>query len=162
MGSSSISSSVLAVSTGTWNITSGDSTAKAEDNPMTFYTSNGSWASTKTAYDPCPAGWRVPEGGDNGVWAKALGKTKDVKVPSDYTNKGINYTGAFGGDETIWYPASGCRDHYGDGRLCNVGDSGSYWSASSAYSLHFSLNGYFNLSSSNSHTFGLSVRCLQE
>ena len=29
---------------------------------------DGSWATTKTIYDPCPAGWRVPDGGP-GVWA---------------------------------------------------------------------------------------------
>ena len=28
---------------------------------------DGSWATTKTIYDPCPAGWRVPDGGP-GVW----------------------------------------------------------------------------------------------
>lgn len=25
------------------------------------------WDSQKTIYDPCPAGWRVPDGGDNGI-----------------------------------------------------------------------------------------------
>ena len=172
MGSSSILSNVLALSTGTWTITSVGSTAEAEANPMTFYTEmylpNRSWASLKTAYDPCPAGWRVPEGGDNGVWAKALGKTKDVNVPSDYTNGGINYTGAFGGDETIWYPCSGFyRGTNGD--LNNVRFSGDYWSCSPkgnsgiAHNLYFdSNNGDVNLSSGGNRNFGYSVRCLQE
>lgn len=26
------------------------------------------WASEKTIYDPCPAGWRVPDGGNESVW----------------------------------------------------------------------------------------------
>lgn len=172
MGSSSIYSSVLAVSTGTWNIASGGSTANAEANPMTFYTSmylpNRNWMSAKTAYDPCPAGWRVPEGGDNGVWAKALGKTKDVNVPSDYTNRGINYSGAFGGDETIWYPASGFRNH-SDGVLGRVHNYGYYWSCSpygsvsfNAYFLNFDTNGNVYPSDNNSRAYGFPVRCLQE
>jgi uncharacterized protein (TIGR02145 family) len=164
----------LAVSTGTWNITSGGSTAMAELNPMTFYTSisltNGIWASTKTIYDPCPAGWRVPEGGDNGVWAKALGKTKDVNVPNDYTNRGINYTGAFGADETIWYPCSGFRN-YSDGGLVLVDGRGYNWSCSPyesngyfAYSYHLYFDCYSDVNPS-SHSYradGYPVRCLQE
>lgn len=67
LGSSSISSSVMAVSTGAWNITSGGSVVNAEENPMAFYTGmslpNGSWQTVKTVCDPCPTGWRVPEGG---------------------------------------------------------------------------------------------------
>ena len=169
MGSSSISSSVLAVSTGIWNITSGGSTANAEANPMTFYTNmslpTGSWGATKTLYDPCPAGWRVPEGGNNGVWAKALGKTKDVYVPLDYRNKGINYTGAFGGNEIIWYPASGSRDDL-DGSLNYVGSGGDCWSASpydnNAYQLHFNSGGSVNPSGISYRAYCFSVRCLQE
>ena len=172
MGPSSISSSVLAVSTGTWSIESGGSTAKAEANPMTFYTGlylpDGSWASTKTAYDPCPAGWRVPEGGDNGVWAKALGKTKDVNVPYDYTNRGMNYTGAFGGDETIWYPLLGCRS-ISDGYLEGVNFKGYYWSysplgsnGSYAYYLYFGNTGVVGPSKHQTRAYGYPVRCLQE
>ena len=172
LGSSSISSSVLAVSTGTWNITSGGSTANTEANPMTFYTSmhlpNRNWMSIKTAYDPCPAGWRVPEGGDNGVWAKALGKTKDVNVPNDYTNRGINYTGAFGADETIWYPCSGLRNRFGDGGLDEVGSLSFYWSCSHheisnyAYGLHFNCYGNVTPSSTSIQSDGYPVRCLKE
>ncbi len=172
MGSSKIESDVLAVSTGTWNTTSGGSMAKAETNPMTFYTSmnlpNGSWASIKTTYDPCPVGWRVPESGDNGVWAKALGKTKDVNVPYDKTNRGINFTGAFGADETIWYPNSGYRDQsYGD--LYYVSIYSYCWSclpregnSNFAYNLHFDHLGNVSQSSIGNRACGYPVRCLQE
>ena len=78
--------------TGTWpaNAASTASTGTidyATKNPMTFITSNNlnydwhysgtnsidatRWASVKTQYDPCPAGWRVPDGGPDGIWAKA-------------------------------------------------------------------------------------------
>ena len=172
MGSSSISSEILAVSTGTWNITSGGSTAKAEANPMTFYTSmnlpDGSWASLKTAYDPCPAGWRGPDGGDNGVWAKALGESEFVKLSYDSTNKGINFTRTFGEAESIWYPASGYRD-YIDGDLDNVNFYSYHWSCSPyennalwAYLLFYNGSGNFNPSSRNYKSFGYPVRCLKE
>ena len=117
----------------------------------------------------CPAGWRVPEGGDNGVWAKALGKTEDVNMPPDETNGGINYTGAFGDDEIIWYPGSGYRYYYyGDHR--DVG-RGYYWSFSPggmyhdyAYNLRFSYYGGGDVapSSSNNRACGCPVRCLKE
>ena len=170
MGSSSITSDILAVSTGTWNITSGFSPAKAEENPMTFYTdrvfySELTWDSTKTIFDPCPAGWRVPEGGDTGVWAKALGESESVTLSCDSTNKGINYTGAFGDDETIWYPFSGYRDKY-DGALEYVRYHGVYWSASYNALIPYGLTTYSTggvyPSSKDYCGYGQSVRCLQE
>ena len=128
-----------------------------------MYLPNGSWASTKTVYDPCPAGWRVPEGG---VWANALGKTKDVNVPSDYENRGINYTGAFGADETIWYPCSGCRN-YSDGYVSDDSNSGYSWSCSpdgnsSACYMSFFYNGDVFPLDSYYRGNGYPVRCLQE
>lgn len=144
---------------------------------MTFYTNkqfpNGNWLSTKTAYDPCPAGWRVPEGGENGVWVKALGTSSPVDLPNNRTNMGINFTGTYGEAEIIWYPNSGYRVG-SNGTLNNHGDSGLgyYWSCSPfennmayVYSLYLSggdtggnvlpLNWDFK-------AHGFPVRCLQE
>ena len=110
LGSSLISESVLAVSTGTWNTASGGSVANAEANPTTFYKSmslpDGSWASSKTAYDPCPAGWRVPDGGENGFWATALGASG---ATWDSTSNGRRWTLA-DGETTAWYPGVGYRE----------------------------------------------------
>lgn len=171
LGSSSISSSnVLAVSTGTWNITSGDSTVNTDTNPMTFYTGSMSlpkvsWESTKTVHDPCPAGWRVPEGGGDGVWAKALGSSASVSVSFDSSKMGINFTGIYGEAECIWYPGSGRRD-YTVGSLNNVGVGGHYWSASpvhnSAYNLFIKMYEGVRPSDSSQRAAGHSVRCLQE
>jgi uncharacterized protein (TIGR02145 family) len=170
LGSSSISSSELAVSTGVWNSTYGGTTARPEDNPTTFYSSapTGSWESTKTIFDPCPAGWRVPDGGESGVWAKALGSPSLVYLSFDSTNCGFNLSGFYGETESIWYPVSGYL-HY-DGNLEGVGGYGYYWSVSPcslssdhAYNLYF--HGYdesvSNLDYSNFST-GRSVRCLKE
>lgn len=173
LGSSSISANTLALSTGTWNITSGGSVKNAELNPMTFYTSmnlpDGSWESNKTIYDPCPAGWRVPDGGAEGVWAKAAGTSSSFRPSGlwNSTNKGANFSGKFGDDQTIWYPASGSRNNL-EGSLGNVGIYGYCWYCSSDEGSH--TNAYFmyvnsslvsplNLSKRES---GYSVRCYKE
>ena len=175
MCSSSISSSVLAVSTGTWNTlgSGGGSTANTEANPMTFYCSiglpKGCWASTKTAYDPCPAGWRVPDGGKNGVWAKALGTPESVSLSYDSKNKGINFTGKFGDAECIWYPTSGCRTNNGDFR--STGGYGYYWSCyyvggstSNPHGMEFSYYDGLVTPADNgaSSSYAHAVRCLKD
>jgi len=175
LGSASVTEAKEAASTGTWSVVSGSSASMydAEANPMTFYTSmylpNGSWQSQKTVYDPCPAGWRVPDGGDAGVWAKALGSSSSFTDGSlyDSVNKGMNFSGRFSSASTIWYPASGSRNN-SSGGLGNVGYNGCYWSCSPredndyAYYLGFNSNGYVHPSSSNNRANGYPVRCLQE
>ena len=165
MGSSSISSSAMAASTGTWNSASGGSAANAEANPMTFYTSmsmpNESWASLKTVNDPCPTGWRVPDGGKNGVWSKSIGSSSSFDYTYHGTNKGINFSGKFGSDQTIWYPASGRNDASSPSA---VGNYGYYWSASrhssaSAYCLNFSTGGSGYPATDYVSACGFSVRC---
>ena len=185
MGSSSSSPGmcVLAVSTGTWNVTSGEFSpissinANVEGHPTTFYThtclSNGNWSSTKTAYDPCPEGWRVPDGGENGVWAKALRTSSSVDLPNNRTNKGVDFTGIYGESETIWYPNSGYREG-SNGTINNNGNSGLgyYWSCSPfeansayAYSLYMSggdTGGNVLPLSWDLRCHGFPVRCLKE
>ena len=34
-----------------------------------LYNNSTAWGRTKTMYDPCPPGWRVPDGGPDGVWS---------------------------------------------------------------------------------------------
>ena len=192
LGSSSISSKIIAKSTIAWPAvvlsTSSEGTiAYATANPTTFirynYRGNKDWyytgdsstdntrwttsESNKSIYDPCPAGWRVPDGSINGVWSTALGSSLEFYVRYDSTNKGMNFSGKFGSDQTIWYPASGYRD-YSDGSLSNVGGNGYYWSASpndsKAYDLVLYCSGPGNVLPST-HSFrahGQSVRCLQE
>lgn len=195
----SISSKTRAASTITWPsaIKSDSSTGTldyATAHPTTFIrynssnddwyytgsssTDNTRWQTsdmTKGLYDPCPAGYRVPDGGSNGVWAKAFGTSSYWKTPSnwDATNNGMN----FGkpdkklGSGTIWYPAAGFLDH-SDGSLWNVGYSGEYWSCS-LYSYHpYALRYYaykmylfdegVNPSNNEYRAEGLSVRCVKE
>lgn len=191
LGSSSISSSTVAKSTITWpSAVSSDSSngtiAYATEHPTTFikyndseyngnydwyYTGSSSadntrWQSNKTIYDPCPSGWRVPDGGSTGIWSEALGSSSYFEDDSLYDdiNDGINFSGRFGDSSTIWYPASGYRS--GDGSLNLVGYYGYYWSVSPissyAYFLYFSNDGYVNPSFNNYRAHGRAVRCARE
>ena len=160
-----------AVSTGKWAKSSTSITPSlAEQNPMTFYTGdsnylpNGSWDSKKTAYDPCPAGWRVPDGGRDGTWFKAQGGSSSFSITS--SSYGLDFGSTFS-YEPVWYPASGSFD--GSFVSTNIGSDGNYWSVtpvpsinSSAYYLHFDSNGDVNLLDGYFRSSGMSVRCLKE
>ena len=194
LGSSSIHYDTMAEaeSTITWpsavsSNSSNGTIAYAISNPTTFITYNSSnydwyytgssstdntrWTTSETSksiYDPCPVGWRVPDGGENGVWSKALGSSSYFTQSSLYnsTNEGMNFSGKFGSASTIWYPASGYRNYYDDGSLYGVGGLGGYWSASpygdNAYYLYFNYSGLVDPSLDYSRAGGRSVRCLQE
>ena len=194
LGSSSISSSTLAKSTITWPSavssisSSGGNTIingtieYATANPTTFiknnmnnfdwyYTGSSStddtrWTeSNKSIYDPCPAGWRVPDGGENGIWSKACGSSSYFSGSYDGTNEGMNFYGKFGSASTIWYPASGYL-YRADGSLGGAGNYGYCWSASpsssNSYNLGFDYSGSVDPSDTTPRAAGYSVRCLQE
>jgi uncharacterized protein (TIGR02145 family) len=149
----------------------------AIEHPTTFITCNNSknydwyysdnqstddtrWQSTKTIYDPCPAGWRVPAGGSNGVWNKA----GFVNQSYDSYDKGMFFGYGISSPAT-WYQAAGYRD-LSDGSLLNVGIFGFYWSATpngyDAYYLNISNYGYVEPTRSSPRARGQSIRCIQE
>ena len=185
LGSSSISSSSPAKSTTTWPsaVSTSSSTGTVSyvtEHPTTFvyassspydwhylYRYNSLWptsSSSKSIYDPCPVGWRVPDGGDNGVWSKALGSSSGFTDTSLYNSskEGMNLSGKFGSASIIWYPASGSRGS----SLSGAGDFGRYWSASpnweKSYYLRLSYNGSVALTYANDRALGQSVRCIRE
>ena len=174
LGSCAKSGTTLAASTGSWSAVSGSKSASyAEENPTTFVSSYYDWCSQngedyafrwqenkKSLYDPCPVGYRVPNGGNDGFWA-----TANVKSSGDYTNRGMYWTLA-DGETTAWYPAVGYRFCSG-GSLGAVGDNGYCWSASpsnssTAYILHFDYNGNIYLANGAERAYGRSVRCVKE
>ena len=186
LGSSSISSSTLAKSTITWPsaVETSSSVGTVDyvtSNPTTFVKGSSSskydwhyasrdntlWTTsdkTKSIYDPCPSGWRVPDGGYNGIWSKA--GFDDTTCES--TNEGKSKSFSISSPSKTWYPASGYR-HRLDGGLSNVGDSGYYWSASpgslnsfDACRLLFGYYGNVDLINDSFRASGFSVRCLQE
>ena len=177
LGSSSISSSTEAKSTITWPsaVMSDSNTGTpyyATSHPTTFITSEDSrywlyrdmfgwrflatlWTdsrSAKSIYDPCPPGWRVPDGGENGVWKKAgFGDTT-----YDTTNKGISFS--IESPSSTWYPACGFRDPE-NGSLKGVGEEGACWTVAGEDSQGFDRNGKVYIDSTP-FALGQSVRCV--
>ena len=189
LGSSSTSSSTVALSTITWpspvmrSTLAHDATYHVA-NPTTFITSNNSrqnydwfftssseyhndrWpdsGSPKSIYDPCPAGWRVPDGGENGIWAKAHGSSTNYNSTYDSTKRGFDFSGDFGESSPIWYPVVKRRS-YETGNLSSD-NTGCYWSCSPTSNMVY----YLYTSSSNVNpasyafrAFGQPVRCCKE
>lgn len=128
---------------------------------------NTRWQSFKTIYDPCPYGWRVPDGGSDGVWAKASGNiSSDEYVPFDDDGKGMNLTGILGPDQMIWYPATG---QIASNWYTGSGQKGYCWTVTpfaaseGAYRLYFTEIGGLNVTSDGHCRFrGHSVRCIKE
>ena len=188
LGSSSISQKMLAKSTITWPLSVASSLyvgtiAYAISHPTTYIygtknnydwyyddlykTDNTRWLTSeyhKTIYDPCPAGWRVPDGGENGVWAKASGTSDNINIYSlyDEINEGINLSGKLGADTIIWYATPG---NYDRGTLYDIGSCGNYWTVSpcgyNAY--NFQVNSYaVSFLDYDGRDSCFSVRCIKE
>lgn len=137
-----------------------------------YYTGDGTadntrWTesdSPKSIYDPCPAGWRVPDGGSNGLWAKASGSSSSSTYYTyNSSKKGMNFSGELGSSSTIWYPAAGYYSVYGSSLVSYLGY---FWSASPSDSLAFimgiSSDSRVYWKESMSRDSGRSVRCVQE
>ena len=130
-----------------------------------LWTTSGS---PKSIYDPCPAGWRVPDGGPDGVFAKASGETYKALVEV-IARRGVDLSGKFGDDSCIWYPFAGFRDPY-DGGFDWVGCQGFFWTATlgsdpdAAYVVSFSGSdtGVVWLGDKYACSHGCSVRCVKE
>ena len=192
LGAASVTSNVSAASTIKWpdavqSKSSSGTILYATEHPTTFITINSNndwyyygdwhtgetrWQSEKTLYDPCPVGWRVPDGGERcGIWAQAFG----VDVPSIWTTvsnwDGNGYGMDFsrtdrtlGSDEPIWYPASGDIS-YG-AKLEYVGKVGYYWTVTRnnnyVYNIYFNHGGIIQPWETREPAAGYSVRCQKD
>ena len=183
LGYSSVTNTTVAKSTISWpSVVSTSSSVGTVDyavaNPTTYITAfsspydwhyssgdNTLWQSGKTIYDPCPAGYRVPDGGGSGVWSIAHGSSSSYIGTFDSINRGFDFSGDFGEDATIWYPCAGYRT-YNDGSWSVMGHYGHYWSVSpndyGAYRLRFDYEGNVGPSFNDNRADGNSVRCLKE
>lgn len=140
LGNSSITDNTPAQASITWPkpVTSSTSCGTIEyatQNPMVYINGGGHWNTdvdmtlwnnTKTKYDPCPYGWKVPEGGQDGLWAKAFKNYNSAaafNAPEFWseTNHGMLITSSITGNEA-WYPAGG----YIDSRSYNRYYNGNY------------------------------------
>ena len=129
---------------------------------------NTRWQSDKTIYDPCPAGWRIPDGGANGVWNKAgIPTGGGFPYPeADYKCAGITIPAEYCGEDA-WYPAAGSISAV-DGTFVEVGRDGMYWSVtpcgrSDVYGFNFyyymNNTGYVYHSPMFTRATAASVRC---
>ena len=125
------------------------------------------WMSEKTKYDPCPPGWRVPDGGPDGIWALAglpesgaISRENifpdPVNRPNDYYQQLTLYPypvedkelGGFtvlaeNAGEDAWYPCAGGINS-AELVFSSVGREGYYWSATSCKNANvYGLNFYY-------------------
>lgn len=149
------------------NDSSSQNVAFSIANPNVFIGNSGNWDSDNTTnlwsetvkkvYDPCPYGYKIPNGGDNN-YLIASGFSKPSSVDA---NNGFSFN--VDNNITTWYPAAG---NIGlTGTMQYVGSYGRYWTVSrysttSGYYLRLqpnsSLTRYLN------YGYGLSVRCQKE
>lgn len=138
--------------------------------PLTFYygaTPNFDWytngtaqnnalwgPATKTVYDPCPVGWRVPQQGTWGSSNFTMGQNSTT-----WDTTGMTWTG-YGN----WYPAAGYRTD-GSGSLTNVSYNGIYWAATATGVYGFNMK--FNstnlwIGQPTYRAGGFCIRCVSE
>ena len=142
--------------------------AYAIAHPTTFiYHDNNDWANmetesrwttsdrAKSIYDPCPAGWRVPDGGEDGVWAKA--GFYDGNYIGIANNEWMFYIIS----STAAYPLSGERLS-SNGDLSGVSKRAIYWSASRRDEEYAFCMGSSGSTSISECATGASVRCVKE
>ena len=136
------------------------------------------WQSNKTKYDPCPPGWRVPDGGSNGIWAKAglpengaIARVDPDPSDDDYIadqlvlypypvedkdKAGFTVLAENAGVDT-WYPCAGGINPYAETWFVSVGLEGYYWSATSCNNASvygFSFHYYKDSKTEGAFVFG--------
>lgn len=158
----------------------------AVSHPMTFITANEklmNWKNSqdnnlwqksdndKTVYDPCPYGWRVPNGANSSTWAAAFATTHAFpKGPWVENANGMDFgsengkdkSRQVGADKLIWYPAAGYRDAL-TGKLYQAGRLGRYTTVACThrYQYNFTFDSAGNVfpRTFGYHATALSVRC---
>ena len=172
----------------------GGSLDKSIVNPSTFYQklylANGSWGpATKTIYDPCPKGWKVPDfygtttsmmfdgfelGSNmalvnNGKWYTSQIQTAVTKATNGilylYPEESYeNYTSKY-----VWFPMFWMREGFGQLRnsdACFVMYSAHESSSEKNHAYYTEIKAYGLCLLTNeklaSKPYGFSVRCIQE
>ena len=119
-------------------------------------------AKVKSAYDPCPAGYRVPT---HAEWVGVFANNTRTNMPTPPWSSGDNsWTGSMFGDK-LFLSAAGIRDN-SDGTLLDYrGLNGYYWSSRMSATMVAYCTNFFGTGqnmSSDLRTGGLSIRCIAE
>ncbi len=157
----------------------GNSDWLTPDNDNLWYNSDPAATTTKTEYDPCPEGWRVPTNAElgslvngssptNGQWVGSKGWNSADSEDLHYGLRGFWFYGNT--PETdgtkVFFPAAGYRD-YVNPNTRNRNEYGFYWSSSvtdkvTRY-LFFNFNSYVSMDNTDHHrAYGRSVRCVKD
>jgi uncharacterized protein (TIGR02145 family) len=145
-----------------------DTTSAAAISPWnTTAAANGAWADgSKTATDPCPAGFRVPTRAQwDGVIANNIvSRTSNNSWAAGDANFGSAiHWGPNESTKNLTLPAAGIRSN-SNGALTSRGNHGYCWSSTELGT--FATNLYFTSSNATTNygyrTNGLSVRCVSE
>jgi len=141
----------------------------AIQNPNKFYSHDSDWLSspddmlwdnnsTKTVYDPCPSGWRVPVSGSTAKspWYGLVSQTYSQGASAGY-DWNLRSTNAR-------WPAGGARLRT-TGELYTPNSNGYVWSstpiAADAYSMRI-LNNSFSSNTYHGRAEGFKVRCVSD
>src|SRR5574344_661979 len=125
---------------------------------------NGTWGTsdpwkTKTTYDPCPAGWRVPTSAE--LEALLGGTSPSLVLYNSQYGAWFNGTTS-PGTSGVFLPAAGYRDS--NGTAYDRGSYGGYWSGTPGGDYTYGL--YFDdgnaLMIINYRAYGFSVRCVKD
>jgi len=124
--------------------------------------SNTLWGSgsSKTIFDPCPYGWRVP---NSGIWSYFVNSS----IPRVFGSfsRGYNFKYSALDTSIAWYPAAGFRISNGGG-LTAIGQYGYFWSAGTISGAGLSLRFEDGLvdpnNGSNVRADAFPIRCVRE
>ena len=139
--------------------------------PWDWYASNESFQNNtiwcegggKSAYDPCPKGWRVPQ---DGTWHDFTTTNFPFYTAGNQTiTKDLFATNGRQYHNFTWYPAAGRRRTTYSGHLSSIGENICSWSTNISGMVSKNLCFYFSSSSpivAEYRSVGMSVRCVQE
>ena len=126
------------------------------------------WNSSKTELDPCPNGWKVPDGGADGLWKNFIISNSST-WRFDKNNQGMLFGSDFAYSD-VWMPAQGYRTDIGYS-LSQVGVEGRYWTSSTfsnQYSDFFEFKtgstkiSHIDQVSACSRANGAAIRCVED
>jgi hypothetical protein len=139
-------------------------------NPNTSSSTPNTETGSKSIYDPCPLGWKVPpQDSFTRFTTTGIGTTVsgEFNIYGSFIRGWNFYIGSDGSGDECFYPATGFRT-LSSGAIVNVAVYGHYWTSSSSligtiYTgiLHFSSNGIFPLNSARRGN-AFPIRCAQE
>ena len=152
---------------------------KSPDGEGWQYSKNNKlWASAKTMYDPCPAGWKVPDANVWTGWPDAYLQSGPALKNNTYS--GFIFPTDYSYPET-WYPMMGMKDHKSSMALVILTDGSSFgfkgtviglWANDyanyylGAYENHYGYNYIFSMGAPYSYSLdagdALTVRCQKE